>query len=268
MILNLNFVRPGGSCQGSLPSQASFIDTRTRTRIRLKYRRVFNSVNMLPIRSTPSLPPDPPPLVSPSPPSPRSLSPSTHSHPASSPIGPSHMATPQRDLSAQRAALQASLAARTLHWSISASKRAKRGSWTVHKEKGQRVLRTNPKEDILAQTPNLCCYNCSLLLLSMNEWNKGSWVNKWGFQYDIFYSLEIKLDIHRHTYDEVFTVDPYFGVTFLTGQENHPTFSTYSQFWPWRGLGWVPKMVKPWFGMGQGNVWWIWWGFGHYWPRN
>lgn len=115
MNLNLNFVRPGGSCQGSLPSQASFIDTRTRTRIRLKYRRVFNSVNMLPIRSTPSLPPDPPPLVSPSPPSPRSLSPSTHSHPASSPIGPSHMATPQRDLSAQRAALQASLAARTLH---------------------------------------------------------------------------------------------------------------------------------------------------------
>ena len=59
----------------------------------------------------------------------------------------------------------------------------------------------------------------------------------------------------------------YFGVTFLTGQENHPTFSTYSQFWPWRGLGWVPKMVKPWFGMGQGNVWWIWWGYGHYWPR-
>ena len=27
-------IRPGGSCQGSLPSQASFIDTRTRTRIR------------------------------------------------------------------------------------------------------------------------------------------------------------------------------------------------------------------------------------------
>ena len=22
------------------------------------------------------------------------------------------------------------------------------------------------------------------------------------------------------------TVDPYFGVTFLTGQENHPTFNT------------------------------------------
>jgi len=92
-------IRPGGSCQGSLPSQASFIDTRTRTRI----------------RSTPSLPPDPPPLVSPSPPSPRSLSPPTHSPLASSPVGPSHMATPQRDLSAQRAALQASLAARTLH---------------------------------------------------------------------------------------------------------------------------------------------------------
>ena len=27
-------IRPGGSCQGSLPSQASFIDTRTRARIR------------------------------------------------------------------------------------------------------------------------------------------------------------------------------------------------------------------------------------------
>jgi len=93
-------IRPGGSCQGSLPSQASFIDTRTRTRI----------------RSTPSLPPDPPPLVSPSPPSPRSLSPPTHSPLPSPPVVPSStMATPQRDLSAQRAALQATLAARTLH---------------------------------------------------------------------------------------------------------------------------------------------------------
>ena len=26
---------------------------------------------------------------------------------------------------------------------------------------------------------------------------------------------------------KVFTVDPYFGVTFLTGQENLPTFSTH-----------------------------------------
>jgi len=97
---SISFGRPGGSCQGSLPSQASFIDTRTRTRI----------------RSTPSLPPDPPPLVSPSPPSPRSLSPPSHSPLASSPVASSSpMATPQRDLSAQRAALQASLARRTLH---------------------------------------------------------------------------------------------------------------------------------------------------------
>ena len=52
---------------------------------------------------------------------------------------------------------------------------------------------------------------------------------------------------------KVFTVDPYFGVTFLTGQENLPTFSTHSQFdhdGGWVGsqkcsnldLGWVMSM--------------------------
>ena len=30
---------------------------------------------------------------------------------------------------------------------------------------------------------------------------------------------------------------------------------------------WVGSQ-KPGFGMGQGNVWWVWWGYGHYWPRN
>ena len=50
---------------------------------------------------------------------------------------------------------------------------------------------------------------------------------------------------------KVFMVDPYFGVTFLTGQENLPTFSTYRQFnGNWVGsekysnldLGWVKSM--------------------------
>ena len=71
--MNFNFARPGGSCQGSLPSQASFIDTRTRTRIRwentgvMKMRALFSiQVNSLltsrptssglPIPSLPTLP--------------------------------------------------------------------------------------------------------------------------------------------------------------------------------------------------------------------
>ena len=29
------------------------------------------------------------------------------------------------------------------------------------------------------------------------------------------------------------------------------------------GVGWVSEIVKPGFGMGQGNVWWVWWGYGH-----
>ena len=53
---------------------------------------------------------------------------------------------------------------------------------------------------------------------------------------------------------KVFTVDPYFGVTFLTGQENLPTFSTY-------GSVSTLQMYTPGFGM----VWWVYW---HYWPRN
>ena len=57
-------------------------------------------------------------------------------------------------------------------------------------------------------------------------------------------------------------------VNFLAGQENHPTFNIYGQLWPWWGVGVVEKMVKPQFGIGQGNVWWVWWGCGHYWPRN
>ena len=52
-----------------------------------------------------------------------------------------------------------------------------------------------------------------------------------------------------------FTVDPYFGVTFLTGQENHPTFTTFRQLWPWWGVRVGKKIVKPHFGIGQGNVW-------------
>ena len=37
-------------------------------------------------------------------------------------------------------------------------------------------------------------------------------------------------------------LDLYFGVTFLTGQENHPTFSTYRLFWPWWGWGGSQKL--------------------------
>ena len=62
--------------------------------------------------------------------------------------------------------------------------------------------------------------------------------------------------------------NPGILVTFLTGQENHPTFNTFRQFWPWWGVAVVEKIVKPHFGIGQGNVWWVWWGYGHYWPRN
>ena len=42
----------------------------------------------------------------------------------------------------------------------------------------------------------------------------------------------------------------------------------YGQLWPWWGVVVVEKMVRPQFGIGQGNVWWVWWGYGHYWPRN
>ena len=62
--------------------------------------------------------------------------------------------------------------------------------------------------------------------------------------------------------------NPRILVTFLTGQENHPTFNTFRQLWPWWGVRVVEKIVKPHFGIGQGNVWWVWWGYGHYWPRN
>ena len=65
--------------------------------------------------------------------------------------------------------------------------------------------------------------------------------------------------------------NPGILVTFWTGQENHPTFNTFNTFkqlWPWWGVGVVEKIVKPHFGIGQGNVWWVWWGYGHYWPRN
>ena len=140
---------------------------------------------MFPIRSTPSLPPDPPPLVSPSPPSPRSLSPPTHLPLASSPVASSHMATPQRDLSAQRAALQASLAARTLHWSTSESKQAKRGEEDVglcimdtkkRDEETIQLPRNHPRRRPLSRADPTSDFSCSLWFLSMNKWNK-NWIN-------------------------------------------------------------------------------------------
>ena len=32
------------------------------------------------------------------------------------------------------------------------------------------------------------------------------------------------------------------------------SFNTYRQYWPWWGVGWVSRIFKPGFGMGQGNV--------------
>ena len=46
--------------------------------------------------------------------------------------------------------------------------------------------------------------------------------------------------------------------------ENHPTFNTFRHLWPWWGVRVVEKIVKPHFCIGQGNVCWVWWGYGRH----
>ena len=121
----------------------------------------------------------------------------------------------------------------------------------------------------------------SSILSILEKWTGQGWRWRWRWRWKIFNWKFCRkwngmqptcIEGHKKILGQLsslkfFTVDPYFGVTFLTGQENLPTFSTYKQFWPWWGLGWVPKMFKPGFGMGQVHAWWFWWVYGQYWSR-
>ena len=179
IISKFNFVRPGGSCQGSLPSQASFIDTRTRTRIRLNHSRVL--IMLLTCFQPGRLPPylqthllwSPHPLLPPAP--------SLHQL---TPLWPALQLAPPtwpllRETYLPRGQPFRHLLLLGLSIEISAravQRKERRKSWTVHKEEVQRDPPTSDKP-MLKETfghrhPTsafTCCYNHSLLSLFMNK---------------------------------------------------------------------------------------------------
>ena len=109
-------------------------------------------------------------------------------------------------------------------------------------------------------------YTCFSLILSILEkWTGQGWRWRWkNFHGKMLWKLNEVVPTYIESTGKslgkilsvkFFTVDPYFGVTFLTGQENHPTFNTFRQLWPWWGVRVVEKIIQPHFGIGQGNVW-------------